>query len=155
MSIVNTVREFLVATFWPWFKEYAWPIIKQHLIEIISSLVKIISEKIQGKMAEKASSQVNDFEVQAAKAEQSAMDSLDPNEIKKLKREAQIWREVAERLKKDNAALVKDLAEIAEKSKIDTINSLKNTELDIATEGENAIFTIGGTARSLPLVEGK
>ena len=83
MSIWNAVKVFLVEAFWPWFKAYAWPVIRDHLVEIIAFLVSTLKEKIKSKVNENAESQVNDFEMKASEAEKSAMDSLDRDEIEK------------------------------------------------------------------------
>ncbi|NJI86306.1 MULTISPECIES: hypothetical protein [Shewanella] len=153
MSIWNTVRVFLVEAFWPWFKEFAWPILREHLADIIMLLAKALKDKIKSKVDENSEIQVKDFEDKASKAEESAMDSVNKDEIEKFKNEARIWREAAERLKQDNAKLQKDLDEITFKMEKTAIDSLEAMELDIAAEDNKTVLSIDGKKTNLPNIE--
>ncbi|UAA37384.1 hypothetical protein KIH87_11730 [Paraneptunicella aestuarii] len=153
MSVWNTVKVYLVEAFWPWFKEYAWPVIRKHLLELIDFLVGILKEKVKSRVSENAESQVHDFEQKASEAERAAMDSLDRNEIEKLKQEAKIWREATERLKKDNAKLQKDLDEVIAKSSKDAVDSIEAIELGLDSNDNNTILSIDGNKKNLPKIE--
>ena len=153
MSIWSSVKVFLIEAFWPWFKAYAWPVIQKHLLEIIVFFVKTLKEKIISGVNETSERQVNDFEKKATDAENLAMDSLDRDEISRLKKEAQIWREAAERLKKDNKKLKKDLDEIFVQAHSDAVETLEAIELNLDTDENSTILSIDGNKSNLPRIE--
>ena len=153
MGVWSSVTAVLVKVIWPWFKSYAWPVIQKHLLEIIAFLMKALTDKTISRVNETSKIRAHDFEKNATNAENSAMDSLDKDEISKLKKEAQIWREAAEILKKDNKKLKKDLDEIFAQAHSDAIETLEAIELDLDTDENNTILSIDGNKSNLPRIE--
>ena len=115
--------------------------------------MKTLTDKTISRVNETSKNRVNDFEKNAISAENSAMDSLDKDEISKLKKEAKIWREAAEILKKDNKKLKKDLDEVFAQAHSDAIETLEAIELDLDTDENNTILSIDGNKSNLPRIE--
>lgn len=153
MSIWAAVKTFLAEKFWPWFMEYAWPEIKKYLVEILIHLASAIQEKVKNKVSENSDNQVKDFQQKAAEAERSASETVNQEEIDKLKHEAKVWREASERLSKDNIQLQKDIEEITSNLEKTAIDSLDAMKLDITTDDNKTTLAINGDETYLPRVE--
>jgi predicted nucleic acid-binding Zn-ribbon protein len=153
MSVLSLVKTFLVETFWPWFRAYAWPIIERHLLEIISLVISALVTKIKEKSQEKSSSQIADFEEKAISAEKKAMDSVDRQEIEDLKKEAEIWRVAVNRLKQDKEDLMKEIEVYSNEAKVAAKEALSKIDMEIDANDSGTILSIDGDKNNLPRIE--
>jgi hypothetical protein len=150
MSIWSKFVKFIVKTFWPWFKEFVWPFVKEHVVEIINWIITVFKNKIKEKVNEQSAKRENDANKKAEEAEQKADQSSNTGDAEKYKAVAQVWREVAEQFRADNEELRKKLDDLEAEAQAASKDIVENTDFDIDFSGKQPILKIGEVKIDLP-----
>lgn len=150
MSIFSKILQFIVKKFWPWFLEFVWPIIQEHIIDIINFIICFFTNKIKDKANEQSSKRESDANKKAEEAEQRAEKAANTTDADKYEAIAKVWREVAEQFRSDNEELRKKLDDIAVEAQAASQTIVKNTDFDIDFSGEQPNLKIGEVKKDLP-----
>lgn len=153
MSILESVKKIAVEILWPWIKEYVWPAIQAKLITELPELISWGIGKIKSGFSENSNSRESEAIANAKKAEEKANNSSNELEIAELRKEAEIWKKVANQYKEDLAVMQEKMQKIEEATnKVVKEEVMKvNPEIDFESTGVN--LKIGETKISLPSPE--
>lgn len=151
MGIWGKVVKWVAEVFWPYFKDYIWPFIKENMKEILEVIEKIktwTSEYLDKKNTERE----RQAKAKAEEAEKRASKSTSDEEINKLRAVAEVWREIADQYRRDNEDLKKDLDKFTSEAKKDALAAID--KLDISADFQNlkTVMQIGETKKDLPLL---
>ena len=152
MSIWQWVKKLIVEIFWPWFKEFVWPIIKKAIEELISYIIGTV-EKIKKWTSEKAKNNAENANKKADefdKMAEFAKTHEAHEEADKFRAVAQVWREVAEQFRQENELLKREIDDISKTAKKEVSEKVDNLNIDLDFSHEKPKFMIGGNSYNLP-----
>lgn len=150
-SIIKTIIKFIVLKFWPWFMKYGWPIVKEHIKDLIAWLIKKATNLFREWQETKSDQRQKEAAQKAQEAEKQAKDSSNENDADKYRAIAQVWREVAEQFRRDNEELKKKVDEFeAEAKTISDAEINKMDDLKIDFPNMSPVLKISGTTKKLP-----
>ena len=150
MSIWQWVKEVTVKIFWPWFKDVAWPFIRQHMKELIFFVIDLFKEKLKKWMSQQTKDKEEKANQKAEDFEKKANDSRNEAEAEKFRAVAQVWREVAEQLRQENETLKRKLDELSKEVKEEGLKNVDSLEIDLDFSDEKPKLSIGDSTYNLP-----
>jgi len=150
MSILSKFLKFIVKKFWPWFQEFVWPIVQEHIIDIINFIISFFKNKIKDEVNEQSSKRESDANKKAEEAEQRAEKAANTTDADKYEAIAKVWREVAEQFRIDNEELRKKLDDLEAGAKATSKDIVDNTNFDIDFSGEQPSLLIGEVKKDMP-----
>lgn len=150
MSVWQWIKEVIVEIFWPWFKEVAWPFIKQHLKELIIFAFELLKEKLKEWASERAKSNTENASQKADEFEKKAESAKTYEEADKFRAIAQVWREVAEQFRQENELLRRKIDEISKDAEEEASAKVDKLNMDLDFSYEKPKFIIGGDSYNLP-----
>jgi len=95
-----------------------WPIVQDLMVKVAQDLAAWIKKAVSEKVDSSAADQEQRASDRATSAEKRAQNATTNDERLKAYAEAQAWKEIAEELKKDNAALKQQLDDIIARSQV-------------------------------------
>jgi hypothetical protein len=150
MGIWQWVKEVTVKVFWPWFKEFAWPLIRQHMKELILFALELFKEKFKKWASEKAQKNTENANQKAEEFEQRANSCKKDEEADKFRAVAQVWREVAEQFRQENESLKNKIDELSKEVKEEVFTKADSLEIDLDFSNKKPKLLIGNTIYNLP-----
>jgi hypothetical protein len=150
MRFIDTVIKFIVKKFWPWFNEFVWPYVKEHIMELIFFVIERMKDMVKQWFQKKSESRQQEASHKAQEAEQQATESSDLHEAEKHLAIAQVWREVAEQFRRDNEELKRKLDEFEVEAKTNTVTIVEDMNINVDFSQERPVLKIGETIRELP-----
>jgi predicted RNase H-like nuclease (RuvC/YqgF family) len=151
VNFFNLVINFIVKYFWPWFIEFIWPIIKDHvkdlIIFIIGKLLGIVKEWFE----EVTQKRKHQAESNAEQAENKAETASSDAEADKYRAVAKVWREVAEQFRIDNENLKNKLYDLETEARTVSEKMVDDMKIDVDFSKEKAIVTIDKNEKEIPL----
>ncbi len=150
MGIWQWVKEGIVKIFWPWFKEVAWPFIRQHMKDLISFVIELFKVKLKKWASEQAKKKTENANRKAEGFEQKAKSSQKDEEADKFRAVAQVWREVAEQFRQENESLTNKIDELSKEIKEEAFTKADSLEIDLDFSGEKPKLSIGDAVYNLP-----
>ncbi|MDM8542241.1 hypothetical protein QUF90_14260 [Desulfococcaceae bacterium HSG9] len=150
MGIWQWIKDVTVKVFWPWFKEVAWPFIRQHLKDIIVFVLDLFKEKLKKWMSQQAKDKEDRANQKAEDYEKKANASNDDREAEKFGDIAKVWREVAEQFRQENETLKRKIDELSREVKEEAFKKTNSLEIDLDFSDEKPILSIGHSTYSLP-----
>ena len=155
MSIFNTITKFVVKQFWPWFKEFVWPLLKEHVIELIVVFLKRFKSEIRDWVSGRSERRSTEAEEKAAAAENKAKATSDVNEAERLRATAQVWREVAEQLRRDNDELKAKIDEVEAEAKAAAEGTVQEMDFDLDFTEAKPVLLLDKNRHKLPELPGQ
>ncbi len=146
------IKEVVVKLFWPWFKEFAWPFIRKHLIELVHFVFDKLIENIKELFLKRTKEQSDTVNQKADEYEKMAESSKTQEEAEKLRAVAQAWREAAEYFRRESEDLKNQLGELIKKAENDVSEKTNDLNIDIDFSNSNPRLLINGTQHNLPSV---
>jgi hypothetical protein len=150
MGIWQWVKEVTVKIFWPWFKEFAWPFIQQHMKDLIFFVLDLFKEKFKTWVSEQAKKKTDNANRKAEEFEQKAKSSQKDEEADKFRTVAQVWREVAEQYRQENESLRNKIDGLSEEVKDEAFAKADSLKIDLDFSDEKPILSIGDAVHKLP-----
>lgn len=150
MGFFDEVMKFIVKKFWPWFKEFVWPYIKEHVKELIVFAIGELKKIIKKWLSNKSETREREANQKAQEAESQANDSSITAEAEKYRAIAKIWREVAEQFRSDNEEMKRRLDEFEAEAKMRSEAEVNDLNLDVDFSKEKPILMIGPEVKKLP-----
>ena len=150
MSISSALKTFLAKRFWPWLKEFVWPILIKHILDIISVIFSKLSETIKKWFYKSADKRASNASKNAEEAEVRAKQAKTSEETEKYKIVAQVWREVAEQIRVENEALRQQLDDILTQAGAEAKSMVSDLDINIDFSSENPTLDVGSTSTELP-----
>lgn len=153
MNIWKQIVKWLSVIFWPWFVKHAWPFIKKHVVEIITYLFDEVKDNIKDYMSKKSNDRVEKMKLKAKEAEQKANIAKNTTDSEKYRAVAQVWREVAEMLRKDNEEQKLKIDELLTQTKNKAQSEIGILDISANFSEKDTLLTIGEKTHLLPLPE--
>lgn len=150
MGIWQWVKEVTVSIFWPWFKEVAWPFIRQHLKDLIIFAFDLFKDQFKKWTSEWTKKRTESANQKAEEYEQKAKSAESSEDIDKYKAVAQVWREVAEQFLRENEELKNKFDEIFEETQKKAFKHADDLDIDFDFSDENPKLMIGDNSYDLP-----
>lgn len=150
MGLINTVQKFLIKTFWPWFKAFVWPYLKEHVIDLVFFVLDRFKNQIKEWLSNRSELRQRDAEVKAESAEKKAESTTDPTEAERLRATAQVWREVAEQFRRDNEELKAKLDEMEAEAKAASEGIVQDIDFDMDFSKSRPVLKLGDRSHELP-----
>lgn len=150
MSIWSEILKFVVKKFWPWFKQFVWPIIKEHIMEFVSFVIQKLIEIAKDMFSEKTSSRQQEAQSKAEEAESKASDATNDAEAEKYQAVAKVWREVAEQFRRDNEELKRKLEEAGNMAENVSAQMVDEMDLDVDFSKEKPVMKLSKRTTELP-----
>lgn len=129
---------------WPIFIKYIWPEISEYVLSLVRAFADYIKELIESLIAERGKREkaAKNNEAAAQQAEGEATAAGDPVEAEVQRRIAELWREVADDLRRENDKLKEQLSTLAVKTD-DLVDSVEHgIKLDM--HDDHPRMTLGG-----------
>lgn len=150
--IYKKLVKWFVKVVWPWIVENVWPLLEEKIIEIFIK----VATSFQGRLEEwfensnRAKADIAQKKAEEAKAKSNSASS--DAEAEKQRVIAEVWRQVAEQFRQENAGLKIELDEVTRKSAADFRNALGGLEVEnLIEEGEDALLRLQGSQTVLRL----
>jgi hypothetical protein len=150
MSIWHWVKEVTVKIFWPWFKEVAWPFIRQHLNDLIFFALDLFKDKFKKWASEQTEKKSENANQKADEFTKKAESAKTHEEAEKFRAIAQVWREVAEQFRQENEALKRKIDELSQEVKEEASDKVESLNIDLDFSSEKPVLSIGNTLYDLP-----
>ena len=150
MKALDIVIKFILEKFWPWFKAFVWPYIKDHVADLISFAIEMMKKMMKKFFEEKSESRQQEASQKAQDAEKNANNSPDIHEAEKYRAIAQIWREVFEQYRRDNEDLKRKLDEFEAEAKRNSSAMVDKMDMDVDFSKEQPVLKIGDEIKILP-----
>lgn len=150
MNIWQWVKKVIVEIFWPWFKEFAWPIIKKAIEDLVIYIVGIIIEKIKKWTSERAENNTENANQKADEFDKKAESAKTHEEADKFKAVAQVWREVAEQFRQENELLKREIDDISKNAEKEASVKVDELNIDLDFSHEKPKVLIGDDSYNLP-----
>jgi hypothetical protein len=150
MEIWQWVKEVIVKIFWPWFREFAWPFIRQYMNELIIFVLNLFIDKFKKWVSEQAEKKTETANQKAAEFEQKAKFSQRNEDTEKFIAIAKVWREVAEQFRQENESLKKNIDELSEEIKKEEFAKVDSLKIDLDLSDEKPKLSIGDAIYNLP-----
>lgn len=152
MSILPQIFQWLAKVFWPWFIRNAWPVIKQHVLEVIRILLDILKDKIKDYVSKRSEQKEYEAEERVKDAENRAKSANSQQEREKWEAIAGAWQEVANTFREENEALKKRIEELTSEVMTESEDVIENTKIVADFLPHQTSLTIGNKTRVLPNV---
>lgn len=152
--MLSSVRGFVIGNIWPWLKQYVWPAIHAKLISEIPLLVAWAAQKIKDIFSENSKERERDATEKAKEADLKAQESTDAIEIAELKKEAEIWRMVAQQYKEDLGAMKLKIDLIEQQTKAEIKEEINEVNPEVNLENGVLQLVMGGSKISIPGPDG-
>lgn len=150
MGIFATIITFVVKRFWPWFKDFVWPSVKNHVKELIFFILEKLKGQFKEWFSNKSKKREQEAQSKAEEAESKAQSSSNEADVEKYRAVAQVWREVAEQLRRDNEELKAKLDELVKEAKYASESLVEDIELDLDFSKDKPILKIGEKVQEMP-----
>jgi len=150
LKALDIAIKFILEKFWPWFKEFAWPYIKEHVEDLISLATGMMKERFKEFFKEKSEARQDEASQKAQEAEKHANDSSNIHEAEKYRALAQVWREVAEKYRRDYEDVKRKLDEVEAEAKMKSAAMVDKMDLDVDFSKEKPVLKIGKEIKYLP-----
>lgn len=111
-ALLDRLRRWFVKVFWLWFRDVVWPIIHDEVIAICEELLREFRRKIRGVFEERARQREEWARKNAQEAQRKASEAPSDLEADRQEAIAQVWRQVAEDLRRENEELQERLRRI-------------------------------------------
>ncbi len=115
----NSWRDFVIEKFWPWFIKFVWPLIRDHVRDLVRLVLDDLVKSVKKWHASRTQAREQVAIRRAVDAERAAEGASNASEREKHEAIAQVWREVAEMFRQENEEL---------KAKLDTLTAELNAE---------------------------
>lgn len=112
MSFADSVVELFVKHVGPWLLKHVWPVLRDEIVKLIGKVVTRIFKWVHSLVDGSRTSTVSKFAENAREAEKQAKESTTDAEFQRYKAIAEVWRQAADVLVRENEALKQKLAEI-------------------------------------------
>lgn len=152
MGIYDSIKEFIIKIFWPFFLEHIWPFIKIHMIDIVKSVIEFLKQLIKDTLDEKQKERQRQAEHEAAEAEANAKAAVNEEEIEKYKEIAKVWRKIAEQYRIDNEDLKRKFDEEIDKTSIKATNMIQKDDITADFTGLTSVIRIGDKTKEFPAI---
>jgi valyl-tRNA synthetase len=149
-TIMVVVLKFFAEKLWPWFKDYIWPHLREHLLEMVSWTFSRLKEKIKEYLEERSSQRQEEATQRALKAEESARNATNDAERQKHEALASVWREVAEQFREENELLKTKVQELTSAAELELVESARKNAPNVDTSSDTPVLVIGEKRTSLP-----
>jgi len=110
MSKSSQIAQFITKYFWPPFRDFIWPIIKDEVISIIKITFKDLQKQYEEILTERGRKREEEVKRKAQEAEEQANKAKDKAEAEYYKKLADVWHGVFEEFRQDNELLKEKLA---------------------------------------------
>jgi F0F1-type ATP synthase membrane subunit b/b' len=145
---MNKFSEWIIKTFWPFFRDNVWPIIKDQIISIISTAFEYFRKRIEEILNQSSREREEQAERKAQEAEEQATNAKDKAETEKYSAIAEIWRQVAEDYRQQNELLKEKLATASYTASKEIEQNIQ--AIQIKTEKDSIQLTSGDKTIALP-----
>lgn len=130
-SLLKSIQRFIVKRFWPWFIEYAWPLIKEEVIIIFAQVLNFIRRSLEDYFNNRNETQQKNMKEQAEEAERQAETALDEVEAAKWRGKAEAYREQAITLQEENEQLRRKIEQIMREGIDNARSDIENINIEI------------------------
>ncbi|MGZ4857392.1 MAG: hypothetical protein ACXVZU_03390 [Methanobacteriaceae archaeon] len=152
-TVGKKITEAALDYIWPWIKEQVWPIIQTKILEEIAVSFPWFIQKIKDIFSQNSKEREHEARENAQAAEEKTKKTSDEVEIAELKKEAEIWRKVAEQYKKDLEDIKSKVTEVETEALEEIKEEVLKNDPDINFDNGSATLSIGGSNISLPQLE--
>ena len=128
-----------------------WPEIKKFIGKYIKELLSWFEKWLKDRFTKRSNANAQEADSRAENAAQNAARTSDPNEAEKWKAIASVWREVAEKFRREKEELEGDLAAAREQAEAKADDSLRGLAFEDAFE----VSADDIRAKNVPLLENK
>jgi len=153
MPFLNTVIDFLVKKFWPWFLKYVWPLIRGHILDILKNIFTELKEKLKKMFSERGKQEVASADGNAATAQAKANAATSAAEKDKWEAIAAVWREAANMFREENEQLKRKLEEAVARAERTAEERIQSIDLSMHSTSGTPILTLGHQTKALPIPE--
>ncbi|MBD3330836.1 hypothetical protein GF354_04890 [Candidatus Peregrinibacteria bacterium] len=154
MGWFNAIFKFIVKKFWPWFKDFVWPYLKDHVNELISFILDRFKNQIKDIFSDRTERRRKEAQEKADAAEKRAKGTSDDGESERLRATAQVWREVAEQFRRDNEEMKAKLDEMEAETKATSEGIVQDMEFDVDFSETTPVLKLGENRHELPALPG-
>lgn len=155
MSFSAFIFEAVANIVWPWIKSNVWPIIMQKILSEVPILINWFIQKIKDLITEKSQMREQEAKEKAAQAEQKASSAKSQSEVEFYKREAAIWKTVAEQYKNDLADIKSKVSNIEKEMQTEVVTEIAKIDPEVTITPTGANVKISGNTINLPKLPDK
>lgn len=112
--MLKNLWKIFVDNIWP----LLWPIIRDLMTDVAQDISAWIKKAVSDRVEKSSADQEQRASDRATSAEKRAQDATNSEERVRAEAEAKAWKEIAEELKQDNAALKRKLDEVINQSQV-------------------------------------
>lgn len=112
--MLKNLWKIFVDNIWP----LLWPIIRDLMTDVAQDLSAWIKKAVSDRVEKSSADQEQRASDRATSAEKRAQDATNSEERVRAEAEAKAWKEIAEELKQNNAALKRQLDEVINQSQV-------------------------------------
>jgi hypothetical protein len=141
--------------FWPWFKKFAWPIIRKNIEYFIIWFSDLFKKETKKWFSHQMKENEEKAKQKAEEFENKSNHSKNEAEAEKLQSIAQVWREVAEQFRQENETLERKIDELSRELKEETFKKADSLEFDLVFSDEKPALSIGGSTYRLTQLPSK
>ena len=149
-TFVKGILKFVAKKLWPWFKEYLWPILREHILELVVLVMSRLKEKFKAWAETRSNERQEQATQKAQEADESARDSATDSEKQKYEAVARVWREVVEQIRVENEALKSKIEELTSAAEAEITTRTRDSNPTIDISSDMPVLIIGEKRTTLP-----
>jgi hypothetical protein len=153
MPFLNTLIDFLVKKFWPWFMKYVWPLIREHILDILKNIFAELKEKLKKMFSEQGKQGAASADGNAANAQAKANAATSAAEKDKWEAIAAVWRDAANMFREENEQLKRKLEDAVARAERTAEERIESIDLSMHSTSGAPILMLGHQTTALPLPE--
>lgn len=151
MALLNNVIDFIVKTFWPWFMKYAWPLIKDYVLDILKTIFSELTKRVKKIFSEMSNQSAATADGNSAAAKAKADASTSAEEKEKWEAIAAVWRDAANMFREENEQLKKKLEEAISSSQDAAEEQIGSINPSMHSTSGTPLLTLGQQSTALPI----
>lgn len=146
----STVMKFIAEKLWPWFKNYIWPLLREHVIEIFNWCIAKLKERFKEWTDNRSTNRTEQAVSKAEEAERASQEAETSADREKYAAVAQVWREVAEQFRQDNEELRAKLDELTAGAEAEFADNISKCDPAIDTSKSAPALMLSNQRLELP-----
>lgn len=146
----SSMMRFLAEKMWPWFKNYIWPLLREHTVELFAWVMAKLKDRFKEWAESRSKDRVDQAQNKVRESEKAARNAPSNAEREKHEAVAQVWREVAEQFRQDNEELRLKLDELTSEATKDFSQDLQDSTPDFDSSRSAPALLLGNKRLELP-----
>jgi len=135
---------------WPWFKESIWPLLREHVLEIVSWALGKLKSGFKEWVETRSKTQQSEATHKAEEAEERARSANTETEKETYRAIAAVWQEVAEKFRVENELLKVKLEEFTSQAESEILEKVRASDPTIDTSADRPILLLENKKISVP-----